>query len=363
MSRFGRLATAVALTAGLLAVGAPAQAAAPPPARAVVLTASAQYAVYTVKASAKPLNPGNPNRGKLYAVDAAGHRQALSTFKNAGRQVQLMGSSLIQTKQVYLPDRNYQEVHWLDLRSGRTGRIELSDNDAGLTAAPGGFVRGHRTGETTALGEPQTLSLQTWDGAQTPLGNPYPEGLGYSLVAGDGGLLASTATSDETRNADARIRYMSWSALGVWRTLYDAHGERYVGCSAPSRTHVVCSSMGLDAEVPQLGLFRLKDGAVTWLRKVHPKVCRDLDWATSGANLVAIERSDAGVCTRGKLIRFSASGALVGSARRYSALGGVTVGLGRILVSRDDQRVLYSLTGVTRTPTVLVPRSVIDRQG
>jgi hypothetical protein len=155
---------------------------------------------------------------------------------------------------------------------------------------------------------------------------------------------------------------MSWTTPGTWRTLYNAHGERYVGCSAPSRTHVVCSSMGLDAEVPQLGLFRLKDGAVTWLRKTHPKVCTHLDWATSGKDLVAIQTSDAGVCTRGKLLRFSASGALVGSTRRYSALGGVTVGLGRILVSRDDQRVLYSLTGVTRTPTVLVPRAAIDRE-
>jgi hypothetical protein len=363
MKTLARLATAAALTAGLLAAGAPVEAATTPPARAVVLTASGQYAVYAVKASTKPLNPGNPNRGKLYAVDAQGHRQALPTFKNAGRQVLLLGSTLLQTREVYLPDRSYQEVHYLDLRSGRTGRVPLSDNDAALSAAPGGFVRGHRTGETTALGEPETLSLQTYDGTQTPLGDPYPDGLAYGLVAGDGGLLASTATSDETPNADARIRYMSWSAPGVWRTLYDAHAERYVGCSAPSRTHVVCSSMGLDAKVPQLGLFRLRDGAVTWLRRTHPKVCTHLDWATSGADLVAIETSDAGVCTQGRLIRFSTSGTLVGSTRRYNALGGVTVGLGRILVSRDDQRVLYSLTGVTRTPKVLVPRSVIDREG
>jgi hypothetical protein len=361
MTRLLRLTTVVAVTAGLLASAAPAQAA-PPPARAVVLTASAQYAVYAVKASAKHLNPGNPNRGALYAVDAKGHRQALPAFKNAGRQVQLVGSSLVQARQVYVPDGSYQVVRYLDLRTGRAGEARLSDGDAALTAAPGGFVRAHRTGETTALGEPQTLSLQTYDGTQTALGDPFPDGIGYSLVAGDGGLLAATATSDETPNADARIRYMSWSTPGTWRTLYDAHGERYVGCSAPSRTSVVCSSMGLDAEVPQLGLFRLRDGAVTWLRKAHPKVCTHLDWATSGANLVAIETSDAGACTRGRLIRFSASGALVGSARRYSAIGGVTVGLGRILVSRDDQRVLYSLTGVTRTPQVLVPRSAIDRE-
>ena len=362
MNRLVRLATVLALTAGLVAVGAPVEAATPP-GRAVVLVASEQYAVYAVKASTKPLNPGNPNRGALYAVDAKGRRQALRTFKNSGRRVELMGSSLMQTRRVDPPGGiSYQVVHFQDLRTGRSGEVPMTDGDSAMTAAPGGFVRAHRTGETTQLGERQTLSLQTYAGEQTPLGEPFPDGNGFSLVAGSGGLLASSATSDETPNADARIRYMDWRKPGVWRTLYDAHAERYVGCSTPSRTYVVCSSMGLDSEVPQIGLFRLRDFTVTWLNAKHPKVCKRLDWATAGSNLVAIETSDAGVCTKGKLIRMSPAGTLVGSTRRYSALGGVTAGLGKILVSRTDQRVLFSLTGVTRTPKVLVSRAVIDRE-
>lgn len=361
MNRLVRLATALALTTGLVAACAPAEAATPP-GRAVVVTASEQYAVYAVKASAKPLNPGNPNHGALYAVDAKGHRQALKTFKNAGRRVELMGSSLMQTREVYLPDGSYQLVHFQDLKTGRSGEARMTDGDYAMTAAPGGFVRAHRTGETTSLGERQTLSLQTSAGERTPLGEPFPDGVGFGLVAGSGGLLASTATSDETSNADARIRYMDWKKPGVWRTLYNAHAERYVGCSTPSRTSVVCSSMGLDSEVPQIGLFRLRDAKVTWLNAKHPKVCKRLDWATSGSSLVAIETSDAGVCTKGKLIRMSASGKLAGSTRHYSAIGGVTAGLGKVLVSRTDQRVLYSLTGVTRAPKVLVSRAVIDRE-
>lgn len=361
MARLARLVTALALTAGLVVgAGACAQAA-PPPARAVVLVASAKYAVYTAKASAKPLNPGNPNRGALYAVDTRGRRQALPEFKNAGRQVELVRGSIIQTRMVYVAEGGHQAVYYRDLDSGRSGVEHLTDDDVALTAAPGGFVRAHRTGETTALGPIQTLSLQSFAGKRTPLGTPFPDGTGYSLQAGDGGVLASTTTSDETSNPDARIRFMSWSTPGVWRTIFDAHGERYVGCTPPSRTHVVCSSLGLDAEVPQIGLFRLRDGAVTWFNKEHPKACTKLDWATSGSSLVAIEKSDAGACTRGKLIRMNTDGALAASTRRYSALGGVTVGLGRILVSRDDQRVVSSLTGVTRAPKVLVSRSAIEK--
>jgi hypothetical protein len=327
--------------------------AAPASARVVLLTSSDQYAVYVQKTSAKNLNPGNEIRGTLFAIDAAGRRRTLGSFTGPDYTVELVGSSLIQTRNVQGTDSSHQEVHYLDLRSGRTGTAVLTGGDGALASAPGGFVRAHRTGETTALGEPTELSREAYDGTQTALGDPFPDGAGFGLAAGDGGLLASTSTNDETPNVDSRIRFMSWSTPGRWRTIYDAHASLSVGCSAPSSTYVACTAQGENSPGPGTGLFRLSDGKVRWLTKSHPKVCKHIDTTTYRSNIVGIETSSAGVCTRGKLIRFSADGKLVASKRHFSALGSIHAGLGRILVDKGDQSVLYTLTGVTRTPQKL----------
>src|SRR5580698_2412815 len=93
------LAATAALVVGLFAVACStppasiATAASNPAAvhaRAVVLTASDDFAVFQVKARATNLNAGDYYDGELYAVSSTGDRRSLATFSDGPRGLDLV---------------------------------------------------------------------------------------------------------------------------------------------------------------------------------------------------------------------------------------------------------------------------------
>jgi hypothetical protein len=327
--------------------------------RAVVLTASDDFAIYRVKASARNLNAGDYYGGDLFAISSTGHKRALPTFRDGSPGLALVRDTLVQAKNHSTVNSSYYTVHYLDLSSGREGTITLAPGDAELAAAPGGFVRGYRPDIATSYGEVLDLEVESYSGAAVELGTPYPDGRTYSVVAGDSGLIATTASSDEFPNLDATVRYMSWTHPGAWTTIYDAHRAVYLNCARPSASSVACAATDITTAAATYGVITLRTGKAVWLTSAHPGICRRLDYATYGSNLVAIETSSAGACTDGQLIRFGADGSFAASTKRYSGLGAIQAGLGEILASSRQQQEIDSLTGVTKQPLLVARASAL----
>jgi hypothetical protein len=205
------------------------------------------------------------------------------------------------------------------------------------------------------------LTYVHFDGTRVDLGKPFPEGQFFGLTISDTGILATPGTSDEA-HFRSQVQYLPWSDTTRWRTLYTTSVSKTIACAPSSSGYAACEMSPADTYTgaTTYGLIALDGSGARWIQTTHPTACKAVNIATLGANLVAVETSSAGVCTKGKLYRFSWDGALVsGGTHHYSStgiqvgLGGVGGGTGRILVSSLDQRHIDSLTGVTRAPHVL----------
>lgn len=357
-----QIAIAVALAASAVCASGPAQASAPTARRHVVaLAGSDGYLVYEMARSTKDIRPGDRNAGALYVRDADGEVHRLRHFVDGAGVIEQTGHSLVEKRFANVTVdgvlSGVERVRHRDLVTGRESVVTLQPHDSLASVAPDGYLVRHDEGGGDGGSDAgtTTLTYRHADGSTAGIAVPFADGTDYALQASDRGLLAVTPGSDE-QTRPSRIAYMTWAHPGVWHGVYDAGRPRYISCSTPSSTHVACRIDGVDSAGPGLVLLRLRDGHATWLNRTHPKACWNLRWATKGASLWALETTDAGVCTRGKLYRLQDDGKLVGGSRKYrfSALGGIRPAYGEVVLSGGDQRHLSSTSGVTRKPVRIV---------
>ena len=352
---FGLVAALVASAVG----AAPAQAAVPR-AHVVTLAGSDGYLVYKVERSTKAVHPHDVG-GAVYARDRRGRVQALRHFADGVGVIQQTGHSVVEKTFTNVPvdggTIGVQRVRYRDLTTRQEHVTTLRPFESMAAVAPDGYLVRHDLGggDGGSTAGTTTLTYRHADGSTADIAVPFAHGQDYALGATDTGLMAVSPGSDE-QTLPSRVAYMTWAHPGVWRQLYDAGRPRYIGCAPSSRTDVACRVDGVDSGGPGLVLLRLRDGHATWLHRTHPKACTAVTWATKGSSLWALETSDAGVCTEGKLFRLQEDGALVGGSSRYrfDAAGGIETAYGRAVVGDRDQRHLYSTTGVTRKPVLVV---------
>lgn len=353
---------ATALAASAVLAASPAQAATPAPRNHVVTVAGSDgYLIYEVAKSSKDIQAGNRNRGTLYARDAEGTVSTLTNFTDGVGVIEQTGHSLVErTDATVVIDgvpTGVERVRQRDLATSTESVDTLGTSQSMASVAPDGFIVRHDDGEGDGASDAghTTLTYHHIDGSTAAIAIPFADNTNYRLQASDQGLLAMTPPSDE-QTRPSRVAYMTWADPGVWHPIYNPGKTREIYCATPSSTHVACRVDGIDIGGPGLVVFRLKDGHATWLTKTHPKACTYATWATKGTNLYAIETSDAGVCTKGKLYRLQDDGTLVGGSKKYlfNALGGIETAYGKAVLSGGDQRHLYTTTGVTQKPVIIV---------
>jgi len=345
-----QLVVAVAIASvvtGLLVPAAAQAARASTHARVVAVAASSTWVVVKRQVSSGDLTPYLQQGDVLSATDAAGHEVRLRDFRGSGHdRVRLVGSTVAQATRTADLSVYQERVRYRDLDSGRTGSVTGRVGDELIAAAPAGWVVQRATGAAGATGPTYGLVEVRAGGVETALGSPFPEGEDYWVQASESGLVSYTRTVDETC-ATSRVRFMPWGDPGAWRTVYAGAPRSCIACAPATTGSVACR-----ATKPDRGLvvLSLRGGAPRWLKATHPRLCQTVNFATSRNDLVAIETTDAGACTKGVLYRFGADTKVATSTRRFSAQGSIRTGLGRILVSKGQQRVVSGLAGVTRVP-------------
>lgn len=347
MKRFAPMAVIVAAVAGLL-VAAPAQAASSSThARVVAVASDAGHLVYKRQVSSTNLTP-QPQKGDvLFATDAGGRATPLTDFQGASvHPVSLVGDFLVQASGG--GGQTAQQVRYRNLSTGATAQVPAKTTDALKSAAPDGWVV-QRTGETGPASEFGLIRVRP-GGAETDLGVPFPDyvdgGVGYLLQTSDSGLIAYPIQVDDVCTS-SQVKFQPWSDPGGWRTVYPGTPRSCIRCAPAARNSVACSVIQ-----PNKGLvtISLRGAAPHYLRNSYPKLCQTVDYATSNDDLVAIESTDAGACTKGLVYRFGQDKKVATSTARYGALGSIRTGLGQVIVSKGQQQLVYGLTGVTRTP-------------
>lgn len=362
MPRVLTVGIATALAASAVLAASPAQAATPAPRNHVVTVAGSDgYLIYEVAKASKDIQAGNRNTGTLYARDIKGAVTELKNFVDGVGVIEQTGHSLVErTYANVVIDgvlTGVERVRQRDLTTSTESVATLGRFESMASVAPDGFILRHDDGDGDGASDAghTALTYRHFDGSTAAIAIPFADDTNYTLQASDQGLLAVTPNSDE-QTRPSRVAYMTWADPGVWRPIYNPGRTREIFCATPSSTHVACRVDGIDIGGPGLVVFRLKDGHATWLRTTHPKACTYASWTTKGTNLYAIETSNAGVCTKGKLYRLQDDGTLVGGSRKYlfNTLGGIDTAYGKAVLSGGDQRHLYTTTGVTQKPVIIV---------
>ena len=358
----------IALLSGVLLAGAgvlPAMAATAATSithpRITTLLASSQWIVYRQKTTSTNIRPEFLVGGSLYATDLSGQLQSLPGFDNEKQFLSLTGSTLVQAQNQVHTNTERQTIRWRNLNNHATGTAQTEPGAVLEGAAPDGWIEDSSSPEDSYYGNANQLTYVHFDGTRVDLGKPFPKGQFFGLTISDTGILATPGTSDEF-HFKSQVRYLPWSHAAAWRTLYTTPVSKTIGCAPSSSRYAACEMSPADTYTgtTTYGLIALDGSGARWIQTTHPKACKAVNIATLGANLVAVETSSAGVCTKGTLFRFSWEGALVsGGSHHYSStgiqvgLGGVSGGTGLILVSSLEQRHIDTLTGVTRSPYVV----------
>lgn len=318
--------------------------------RAVAVASSGDWLVYKRQVSTSDLTPSPQKGDLLYATDTAGHVTHLTDFQRASTgRLSLVDDFLVQASRP--SGQAAQQVRYRDLATGTTAQVTAKAHDVVVSAAPDGWVV-QREGRIDPSSEFSLVRVRP-DGTETGLGVPFPDyidgGVGYLLQPSDSGLIAYPLRVDEVC-ASSQVRFQPWSDPGGWRTIYSGAARSCIGCAPATASSVACR-----ATQPDKGLvvISLRGRAPHYLRNSHPRLCQSVDYATSKDDLVAIETTDAGACTKGEVYRFGQDKKLAISKGRYDALGSIRAGLGRIVVSKRQQQLIYGLSGVTRSPTVV----------
>lgn len=350
MKRTAPLVALVALVAGLLGA-APAEAGIESTrARVVAVVSDSGHLVYKRQVSGADPTPQLQRRDLLYARDASGRVTPLLDFRSAPYSgFSLVGDYLVQAAS----SRGQTErgVRYRNLSTGATAQVVLKTTDSLESAAPDGWVV-QRTGQPQPDAESSLVRVRP-DGSETELGVPFPDyidgGVGYWVQVSDSGLIAFPKEIDDSCTT-SQVKFQSWSDAGTWRTVFAGTPRSCIECAPAATSSVACK-----VSRPDKGLvtISLRGGAPHYLKNSHPKLCQTVDYATSNDDLVAIETSDAGSCTKGLVYRFGQNKKVATSTIRYGALGSIRTGLGRILVSERQQQAIYGLSGATRDPMTI----------
>jgi hypothetical protein len=354
---------AAVLAVGSVLAAAPAQAAAPKPRSHIVTVAGSDgYVIFERASATRDIKVHDRNNGKVYARDTKGTVTELKHFADGVGVIEQTGHTIVEKTYANVTVdgvlTGVERVRQRDLATGQESQDTLQSQDSLATVAPDGYVVRHDVGDRNSDDASDagttTLTYRHTDGSTAAIAVPFANHLNYVLQASEKVLLATTPSNDE-QTRPSRIAYMTWANPGVWHAIYNAGRTANFSCAPATSTHVACRQDSTDG--PGLGpvLFRLKDGHATWLLKTHPKACAYIDFATKGTNLYAVETSDAGVCTKGKLYRLQDDGRIVGGSKKYlfNALGGITTAYGKVVLSGGDQRHLYTTTGVTQKPVII----------
>jgi hypothetical protein len=322
--------------------------------RITTLVASSQYIVYKQKVTSANMSSELLTGGTIYATDITGERHSLPGFSNDKHALYLTGSILVQAQTSIHTSSDRQSVRWRDLNNGTTATVTDRPGEIVVAAGPHGWITEASTTTDGRYGTVQRLAYVRTNGVRTNLGSPFPLGQSIRFAVSDTGVVVTPGVSDENHFA-SQVRYLPWAHLSHWRTIHVTGRDIGVDCAPSSRTHIACSATSVASGATRFGLIALDGSGARWVQTKHPSACKAIRFATRGDNLYAIETSDAGVCTKGKLYRFDFDGTLVnGSSHHYSSTS-IKVGLGsRVIVSSLDQRHIDTLTGVTRSPTILV---------
>jgi hypothetical protein len=326
--------------------------------RVAPLVASNNYAVYKQKTTGGTISGNQLTGGSVYAVDKNGKRQSLPGFTNEKRFMYLTGDFLVQaTNTIHNTVSDHQTVRYLNLRTGAHGTATYPVGGAGLVAAaPDGWIMDQATDVDTGYGTLFDLVVVHPDGTTRNLGTPFNDGRSFSIAVSDYGIISTPGISDESA-APSQVRRLTWSSSSTWSTLYTTKGGPDTGitCMPSSSTYTACSLVSADFNVKS-GLVSLSGQGARWIQDKHPGACKYIDYVTKGGSLFAIETSNLGVCTKGKLYRFNFAGKLVsnGSSHLYSSEAGIVAGLGKVLVSSVNQRHLDTLSNLPQNPNVLV---------
>ncbi|WP_375389492.1 hypothetical protein [uncultured Amnibacterium sp.] len=363
----GRTSIAVAALGLVLAVtgiAVPAQAASDKHLRVKTVATSADYVVYRQKL-ATGYSISFPANSTLYFFGDDLKRHPLTGFDPSGdlriaddTVVQQLGSDGTGAADSTTAKR----LHWRDLRTGDEGDATLAANDEYADPSLHGWIVKRRTGVTAANGQPvyRVMTIST-AGVVRDYGIPYPNGASFRVVAGPKGLLTSPAVysgegDEDSPIGDGRVRYSLYAHYGSWKTIYDAHADIDFSCGRPTATHAGCAfEEAVDTRHDGYALLSLRSGRLAWLAD-HPKQCWFSAREAFGGALVgeASSTSPKQHCVRGRLTALSADGRIENSKRRWGVHALATVGLGRILVSENDQRAIYGLTSVNAKPKLLV---------
>lgn len=344
------LAALVALVAGLL-VGTPGEAATTSArARAVAVVSDADHLVFKRRVSRTNLTPQLHKGDLLFATDSSGRVTPLPDFRSEPYdRLFLVGDFLVQGsgRSGQTPPR----VRYRNLSTGATAQVTSKTTDALESAAPDGWVV-QRTGQVQPDSQFSLVRVRP-DGSETELGVPFPDfidgGVGYWVQASDSGLIAFPKEVDESCTT-SQVKFQPWSDAGTWRTVFTGAPRSCIECASAATNSVACRVLQ-----PDKGLVTipLRGAAPHYLKNSHPKLCQTVDYATSNDDLVAIETTDAGSCTKGLVYRFGQNKKVATSTIRFGALGSIRTGLGRILVSGSQQEAIDGLSGATRHPKIV----------
>lgn len=334
---------AVATTGNTATAATPA---APP--RAVVESASASWVIVHDTRSTSPISVG-ARGGAFEAISLVGDACTLSPNQSPpwtpGTPISVVGDSYVQAEPAngYFSMRVHVQQECDRFSDSAPG---LSYGETLLTSAPNGYLTEARDGDHAG----HLIRYQT-PNEVTTFATPFPISTPWIAVAGDAGVVAYTVPT-KTTSTPSLIRFMPWTKPGSWRTLFTSAPRTTLACTPPSSTYVACT---VQARGP--GLLALDGNSRTWLYAAHPTACRQVSLATAGNTLVALETSNAGVCTAGQLYQLAADGRLTnGSSRRlYSVPAGIHGGLGGILVSTADQHYVMRLKNVTDPGSIAWP--------
>ncbi|WP_375407185.1 hypothetical protein [uncultured Amnibacterium sp.] len=362
--RTGVVVAALGLLLAVTGIAAPAQAASDKHLRVKTVATSAHYLVYRQKL-ATGYSISFPANSTLYFLGEDLKRHPLKGFDPRG-DIRIADDTVVAQLSSEGSDpadpTGGTQLHWRNLRTGDEGNSTVAATDTYANPALHGWIVKRNTGATAANGQPiyRLLTIST-AGVVRDYGIPYPNGASFRVVAGPKGLLTSPAVysgegDDDSPIGDGRVRYSLYANYGSWTTVYNAHADVDFSCGRPSTTHAGCGfEEAVDGRHDGYALLSLKSGKLTWLVD-HPKHCLFSARDAFKNTLVgeATSTSPKQHCVRGRLTALAADGRIENSKHRWGAHSPSTVGLGRILVSNNDQRGIYGLTSVNAKPKLLV---------
>ena len=314
------------------------------------LAGSATHLLYDTVLSAK-VN-GSSADNPTFVLDDTGRRTRVPTGWSA---------SLLTDRPLFIRDvkiKGVPSVRWRYPESGRSGTTAIPKGSVRSAAVPDGWLTSVRTFVDSSNGDygfKEHLTRWTNGAVSTDLGVPNPTAAPFDLAVSDTGLIAFSYPGDGGDfQPDGTVKYMAWSAPGVWTTLFPSPGTANKGVyDIQCKLSSALASCSVEDPTQSL-LFpvsHLTRPAVV----VRGSRCDQYGGTPLAASTVWTVQVASSGCRVGTLARYTLSGKLQRSTRTYAAVEPV-IAMHRIVVASKDRRTLFILTSVEGTPKRLIGR-------